>query len=140
MSGPATCPFCNALLNTTPEDGPGRVVCPRCGEAVGPATQAPPTGRGRPETAVEVSRVRSRRFAWIAVLGLVAVVGGWALWAKWHHIRTPFGGPTPAAQPVVVKPADLPGLGYLPASTDAVLAVQVPLLLERLGPEAQQEP
>jgi hypothetical protein len=40
----------------------------------------------------------------------------------------------------VVKPADLPGLGYLPPSTDAVLAVQVPLLLERLGPEAQQEP
>jgi hypothetical protein len=40
----------------------------------------------------------------------------------------------------VVPPTELPGLGYLPESTEAVLAVQVPLLLDRLGPEAQEDP
>jgi hypothetical protein len=47
---------------------------------------------------------------------------------------------TPPAKPVSVKPADMPGLGYLPASTEAVLAVQVPQFLERLGPEAADDP
>jgi hypothetical protein len=75
-----------------------------------------------------------------AIVILVAVVGGWAMWANWHRVRTLSGGPTPPAKPAVVKPADMPGLGYLPSSTDAILAVQLPLLLERLGPEFQAEP
>jgi hypothetical protein len=71
--------------------------------------------------------------------GLIALAA-WGVSANWHRIRSPFGGSTPPAKPVVVKPTELPGLGYLPESTEAVFAVQMQFLLERLGPEAQQDP
>jgi hypothetical protein len=75
----------------------------------------------------------------VVVLVALIAVGLWAAWANRHRIRSPFG-PTPPEKPVVVKPAELPGLGYLPESTEAVLAVQMPFLLERLGPEAEADP
>jgi hypothetical protein len=74
------------------------------------------------------------------VLFVVTSLGVWAVTANWHRIRSPFGGATPPAQSAVMKPAEMPGLGYLPESTDAVLAIQVQRLLERLGPDAQKEP
>jgi hypothetical protein len=143
MSVPATCPFCNALLSATAVTPEGRVSCPRCGETVatGAKMVAPARHQADDLAARRDKSSRSVRRLTVAVLVVLTVVaGGWALWANWHRVRTPFGSPAPPAKPAVVKPADMPGLGYLPASTDAILAVQVPLLLERLGPDAQAEP
>lgn len=143
MSNPATCPLCNALLSGTPEGRPGRGSCPRCGanvvfETGGKARVVrqgveKPTGSGQPGGG-------GRRLAGLAVLVAIVTAGGWALWANRDRVRTPFGNPPPAARTTVVKPADLPGLGYLPPSTETILAIQMPLLLERLGPEAEQDP
>jgi hypothetical protein len=65
--------------------------------------------------------------------------GVWFAVAGRHHLNR-FVSPTPPAKPAVVKPDELPGLGYLPESTEAVLAIQVPALLERLAPKAQDDP
>ena len=142
MPVPSTCPFCNALMPTTVASVAGPVNCPRCGEVVGTSGGAR-ASRAAKRAAVEsvASRRWSRqRLTVLIAMTVVLAIGGWALWAKWHHIRSPFGGATPPAKPVVVAPAEMAGLGYLPASTEAILAIQVPLLLERLGPEAQQDP
>jgi hypothetical protein len=73
----------------------------------------------------------------VAVLILAGL--GWAAWKRWGHGRSPTPDVHgPATQ--VVPPADLPGLGYLPESTEAILAIQVPPLVERLGPEAGGDP
>jgi hypothetical protein len=76
----------------------------------------------------------------VVVLLATVAVGAWALWSNWHRVRAPFGGSAPPAKPAVVKPAEVPGLSYLPPATEAILTVQVPLLLERLGPEAEKDP
>jgi hypothetical protein len=143
MSVPATCPFCNALVPAGAPVVAGRVTCPRCGEALGPASPAGGVTRSEPAPGTPARGERphrTRRRAVVGLLAIAAVLGGWAAVANWHRIRSPFGLPTPPAKPVVLKPAELPGLGYLPESTEAVLAVQVPFLLERLGPEAREDP
>lgn len=137
MSVPATCPFCNALIPTAA----GRTTCPRCGEALGTVpgnvpVMPPP---GPPATKAGAHRWTPRRVGLTALVVVLVVGGVWAAWANRHRIRSPFG-PAPPEKPVVVKPAELPGLGFLPESTEAVLAVQVPFLLERLGPGAEQDP
>jgi hypothetical protein len=127
----STCPFCNALL-------PASVgVCPRCGESVG-TRNLESAGQGGPAKAPELKK--KRRWVMVATLLVIAGLGIWAVTANWHRIRSPFGGATPPAQPVVMKPDAMPGLGYLPETTEAVLAIQVQRLLERLGPDAQKEP
>lgn len=139
MSVPATCPFCNALVPANAPVVAGRVACPRCGETVG--TVGNTTTSGAPSVVPAAAATRSpRRVAVWALVLVLAAVGLWAVSANWHRFRSPFGNPTPPAKPVVVKPAELPGLGYLPESTEAVLAIQVPFLLQRLGPEAGNDP
>jgi hypothetical protein len=44
------------------------------------------------------------------------------------------------ATPVVLAPSALPGLGYLPASTEAIFTIQLPSFLEKLGPEYHDNP
>lgn len=128
------CPYCNALL--VPELRQGRVVCTRCGEAVGailPAPSVPETGLGL------VPGSARRRWPLILVGLLTILVGGTlALWQPWD--QSPSDPPVLPTTSGVVRPAELAGLGYLPESTDAVLAVQVPALLDALGPEYQDEP
>jgi hypothetical protein len=126
MSASPACPYCNAIL---PALGG---ACPRCGEAIG-AAPAP--------AAVPTPAHPSRRRMLVAVAGIVLLAGGvWVAVAGHHHIRGMFVPTTPPAKPVVVAPAEMPGLGYLPESTEAILAIQVPFLLERLDPAAQNEP
>ena len=143
MSAPATCPFCNAVVPPTAPVVGGRVACPRCGETIGTVATAPDPVVGTPPPPSQPAVVRPRRSRWLAI-GALAVVaaalGGWIISANWHRIRSPFGPATPPTKPAVVRPTELPGLGYLPDSAEAVLAVQVPFLLERLGPDAQEEP
>lgn len=143
MSVPSTCPFCNALLTAPGRVVAGRVVCPRCGETVGTLRSAT-DATGDPEATVKAGPTRTRRssrrtFAAAALVALV-VLGVWAVSANWHRFRAPFGDRTPPAKPVVVKPAHMPGGGYLPESTEAVLAIQMPFLLQRLGPDAGNDP
>jgi hypothetical protein len=142
MSVPATCPFCNALVPANAPIAGGRVMCPRCGEAVGTGPVEPTVNRAEtPATGTVDSRtwLISRPALTVILVALIGV-GLWAAWANRHHIRSQFAGPAASEKPAVVKPADLPGLGYLPESTEAVLAVQMPFLLERLGPEADGDP
>lgn len=142
MPAPLTCPYCNALVPDPVPLPSGRVPCPRCGEsfplpagvtagsAAGPESAAP--------GAVQAGRPNRAWYWGGTVLGLVAFAGMmWALWGT-HPSRSPTS--RGSDQPAVVKPADLPGLGYLPESAEAVLAIQVPALLEKLGPEAQGDP
>jgi hypothetical protein len=143
MSVPATCPFCNALVPATAPFGGGRFACPRCGETVATAGTAT-ASMGPSDTPVNAPAAgppRPTRRSMLIGIGLLlaAVVVGLVA-ANWHRFRSPFGNPTPPAQSVVVKPDDLPGLGYLPESTDAVLAIQMPFLLQRLGPNAGNDP
>jgi hypothetical protein len=89
------------------------------------------------------SSMRSRcNGQWVVWLGLVAlgVAVAWGAWWLWKPGRSGTVSPPPADPPVVVKPADLPGLGYLPESTSAVLAVQLPVLMERLDPNEKDDP
>ena len=142
MPVPSTCPFCNALIPATAAVVAGRVLCPRCGEAVGTAETAhgPTTPRAPATTTATPDRRSVRRTVVTAVVLVLIALGLWGVSANWDRFRSPFGSPTPPAKPVVVKPAEMPGLGYLPESTEAVLAVQVPFLLQRLGPEAGDDP
>jgi hypothetical protein len=120
MSQPNTCPYCNALLSATG-------WCPRCDETAGDDATTP-------------TRQSSRRRQIAVVVGICLVAGGiWLVVAGRHHINR-FLSPTPAPEPATARPAEMPGLGYLPESTEAILAIQVPLLLERVGPAAKDNP
>ncbi len=136
----ATCPYCNAVL--PPAEGVARVTCPRCGEsivgsnALAGTTPTPPA-RMRPEVPPPVTRRRWTILA--AVIILLAVASGVVfVWQTRFKSRStvPLGEETRS----VVRPVDLPGLGYLPASSDVVLAIQVPFLMDKLGPEAETDP
>jgi hypothetical protein len=124
MSETVTCPYCNGLL---PAAGG---ACPRCGEGAGPAATSAPPGASGP---------RRRGPAIVVGAVLLMAAGSAAIFGR-HHLRTAFAPATAPAKPVVLKPWDMPGLGHLPESTEAVLAIQMPFLLERLGPAAQDDP
>jgi hypothetical protein len=139
MSATSTCPYCNAVLSP---DAIRRAICARCGEtipgrgtggSVGPAapsagaTPQPPARRGGSWTAIGVAVVA------------IALVVAFVVWKRWDRTPSPLS-PGSANEQAVVRPAEMPGLGYLPESTEAILAVQMPLLTERLGPEAAGDP
>lgn len=140
MTTTITCPFCNALL---PNGGEiNRSTCVRCGEAI-----ASEQGRGAPSS-ISFAKANAARAepkaAWPAwqklagILGLIVIAGGILLWQTRFKSRPT--GTIVEAPRTVVAPVDLPGLGYLPASSDVVFAVQVPLLMEKLGAEAESDP
>jgi hypothetical protein len=129
---PTACPYCNALAGSELRDG--RVVCKRCGEGW--------AGAPVPEsvaTASSAGPARPRRFSLFTVLALVAVGGvALSLWRPWEHSGP---GPDKSSGPgALVRPTELPGLGYLPERTDTVLAVQVAAFVEALGPQAGGDP
>jgi hypothetical protein len=76
---------------------------------------------------------------WLA-LAAVVVVAGWAGWRWMDRGRSRGTDPGTDDPPAVIKPAEMPGLGYLPESTSAVLAVQLPVLLDRLNPAQKDDP
>jgi hypothetical protein len=141
MSVPATCPFCNALMPAAAPVAGRRVVCPRCGEAIGTVLAADHAIRPADGAVSQTERRHRsiRRVGMLAILAALVGIGLWAAWTNRHRIRSPFG-PAAPEKPVVVKPAELPGLGYLPESTEAVLAVQMPFLVDRVGPDAENDP
>ena len=144
MSGALTCPYCNAVLPAAP-DGSARLTCPRCGETVpnrpaagGEPARPTPTS---PEPHAPVSPAsRPRRSPFLVAGVALALVGlAWGAWKLRDRGRSPRTEPQAAAGRVVA-PAEMPGLGYLPGSVGAVLAVHMPALIEKLGPDAAGDP
>ena len=129
---PTACPYCNALAGSELRDG--RLVCKRCGEAWpgGPAPVATATGSAldRP------LRTRTPALVVLAVLALAGAV--LVVWRPWE--RSESGPGSDAIVGRIYRPADVPGLGWLPDQMDAVIAVQVVALAESLGPDAAADP
>lgn len=134
---PTTCPYCNAVLPTV-DDGV-RITCPRCGELVhiGNAPLQPVPSTLSPG-AVRAEATRSRWPVVAAAAALLAVGAGIVIWQA--GIKSRSTTPVNEQPHVVIRPVDVPGLGYLPASSDVVFTIQVPLLMEKLGPEAGDDP
>lgn len=83
---------------------------------------------------------RARWWPAIGLAALAVVLGlGWMAWKNSHGRRSPLTAGVPPEHQVV-RPADMPALGYLPEPTEAVLAVQIPELMEKLGPDAGADP
>lgn len=136
MSATSTCPYCNAVLSP---EAIRRGMCARCGEAVqGRAIGALVSEQAAPSGGATAPSAARRGGPWTVIaLAVVAItlVVAFVVWKRWDRTRSPLS-PGSTTEKVVVRPAEMPGLGYLPDSTEAILAVQIPLLLEKLGPEA----
>ena len=145
MSVRVSCPFCNATF-TPPA---GRAICPRCGELVPVTVHGEDDGEPGDVSPPEVSVPSSggltspgsprRRIILVAVaLGLVALgIGVGVLYSRGHKPR-----PNPESDAItdaVTAPAELAGLGYLPADCNLVFAVQTGPLLA-YATRTNQEP
>jgi len=135
-----TCPFCNAVVDVS-DSAPPRVACPRCGETFSSSHTEHPalTQPGSPEalaspvaSAPGASLKRSNRRTGLLVGGGMAVLFATALFLLFNT-RSKRG---------LESLAELPTLGYLPADTNVIAAVNVPVaedsaegqeMLDRLG-------
>ena len=140
-----TCPFCNTAFDLP--SLPGRVVCPRCGEAIpakmlpaktGPAITAAER-QGPSETAP--GRLGLRPVTLFGILLLVGSLVGLGLWYSSTSQKPDSAGSGSKAPPATRPPNALPGLLRLPPETQIALALQpAPLIqyAERVGlsPEA----
>lgn len=134
MSEALTCPFCNAVV---PASGHAeRMICSRCGESFAAA--------GRAVTAAMpiAAQAAARRSASpiVFVLGgllVLGVAGAYLLGVFPKSSKTPKGATVSHS---VVKPTELAGLGYLPENCEAIIGLQMPAFLEKMGPEAAQDP
>lgn len=134
-----TCPYCNALLPAA--DGSARLICARCGESVAREILGPNSTPLPPSTArrIEPAQTRSRWKVVAAILAVLILAG--ATIAVWQtRFRSRPANVVNDGDHRVIRPVDVPGLGYLPASSDVVCSIQLPLLLEKLGPEAEADP
>jgi hypothetical protein len=75
----------------------------------------------------------------VVALVLLLLAAGLIVWKPWDRGSSPTDNLVEPTR-TVVAPPDLAGLGYLPPSTEAIVAIQLPLLIERLGPDAPAEP
>jgi hypothetical protein len=154
-----TCPYCNATVTLPSSVGPGRRVrCPRCEESFSvrgsdedPLTAGDPQSADLPPMSLAGPSAQpeppSRRWsnlsvaaAILGVMALMALIGfSWA-WLTTEARRkrdqlAPPGG-TEAVRTVVVAPAKLPALGYLPSDVNVLAGLHVAeLLAERSGRE-----
>jgi hypothetical protein len=122
------CPYCNSLLPASA----GLRACPRCGESL----QAERDARS-PQDMLVLPEER-RRWGWLFLLLVIPLVVIGITLASLNHKKKASkpGDSTPA----VVKPPDMPGLGYLPGSVELVMAIQLPQTLEKMGPDADKDP
>jgi hypothetical protein len=149
MPDSTTCPFCNAVIATpTPDPASGKIHCPRCGESFSPKrTSATADAISlQPLIAGEVQRHRQARQkdGWRSVrrllvvgliLGALGAAAGFGInYLNRDKVVRPPHVEVETAKPV--PPAEMPGLSYLPAGTDSVIAVQFTPLLAAL-PEGQ---
>jgi hypothetical protein len=152
MSIPLSCPSCNTGFALATLPPARRATCPRCGDVFPVRAAAPERGAADrdggddagaaipdpPPAGREPTSGRGpRRMALVAVaLGAVGCLAGLAA----YYAR----GPKPAADPpaaefAVAPPAELLGLGYLPAECNVVFAIQ-PGPLREYAARTRQEP
>lgn len=138
-----TCPFCNTSFDAP--SLPGRIVCPRCGEAI-PAKLLPATAGTIPDATLRAGPVETAptgpRPAMVAALVLlIAALVGLGIWYYTAPVPPGNTNTTDRAPPPTRPPYALPGMLYLPAETNAALALQPSALIQygqRIGksPEA----
>src|SRR5262245_46636546 len=138
MSVRLSCPSCNTAfdLDTIPADR--RAACPRCadvfpirGELAEQATGAPvPLPATRTEPPLHKCKWSLWRVAGIALgLGLLGFIVGLARY--YNRGRKPKNEPQPEPANVhALPPAQLSGLGYLPAECNVVFVFQPGPILE----------
>ena len=124
-----TCPFCNTPFDL-PEI-PGRVVCPRCGEAIPakllPAVVDNPIAiSSRPGPLETAPGEPTRRSYFMVALALICVVSaGSGIW-YYSTMKTADTVSTDRAPPAATwPPATLKGLRHLPPDSQIVMALQV---------------
>lgn len=136
MSVRLSCPSCNTAFALPALPDHRRAQCPRCGDVfpIHSYTEQPDDGAppAAPPAPVVLARGRKPQVAFAAALLLLAA--GVAFWMLARELREqPPSGPTepPAPSATATSPAQLAGLGYLPAECNVVFAVQPgPLLAE----------
>lgn len=138
----SSCPYCNAIL-AVPESSASSFICPRCKESIplrlkeqgtSHSTRTP-TVPAIEEFDQEIERSRQARqahslnsFKGIVVLGLVLGTLGvlTGLFISYNQrIHNSHQSSSDFETSRLVAPREMPGLGYLPAATDSVIALQV---------------
>jgi hypothetical protein len=155
MSVRLSCPSCNTHFSLGAVPADRRATCPRCGDAFpvragvseepgegGQESVSPPASTPHSEFRTPHSRGLSpMRATLIALsLGLIGLAAGLAV----YYARGTKPKPEPQPEPVVANanatpPAQLAGLGYLPAECNVVLAVQPGPILT-YAERAKQDP
>jgi hypothetical protein len=134
------CPFCNSSFALLEVPASGRVACPRCGEAVpvrvgsedgepiatgGPAATMPQTA-GVPVSTQYAPPARKwstgRAVAIALGMGLVGLLVGLFVYYRTPARPAPDDDDAPLA--TATPPAELAGLGYLPADCNLIFAIQ----------------
>lgn len=138
MSVRLSCPSCNTAFDLAAVPADRRATCPRCGdvfpirgESAEHATGAPPA---QPSPPPEPPRNRGWSIWRVAAVALALGALGFAVGLAVYYNRgtKPTNGPQPEPATVTATPpAQLSGLGYLPAECNVVFAVQPgPLLIQ----------
>ncbi len=135
MSVRLSCPSCNSAFALPALPDHRRAQCPRCGDVfpIHTYTEQPDDGTPHAVAPAPVVLVRSRKpaVAFAAALLLLAAVGAFGMLARSLRTLPPSDPPPSVPSATATPPAQLAGLGYLPAECNVVFAVQPgPLLAE----------
>jgi hypothetical protein len=146
-----SCPYCNSLVLLPRLPGPDQKIrCPRCQEAFlylgegrvaagGAGSEAitaafDPSSRGSTQTLA--GRIKNRRMAQI-ILAVMAVMAGVAFLFAWYTTpeRRRNDHRAGAGPVVALAPAQLHGLGYLPADCNWITGIHLGELMD--GPDTR---
>ncbi|MBN9119091.1 MAG: hypothetical protein J0I06_08010, partial [Planctomycetes bacterium] len=145
MSVRLSCPSCNTAFDLAAVPADRRAACPRCGdvfpirgELAGQATGAPAAPVAKFDALPMKGGWSIWRVAAVAMaLGLIGFVAGLVVY--YNRGPKPKGEPEPPAAVVATPPAQLVGLGYLPAECNVVFAIQPGPVLDYAA-RTKQEP
>lgn len=148
MSVRLSCPSCNTAFALPALPDHRRAQCPRCGDVFPIHTYTEVPDDGTPDATQPAKVVHlPRKWPRVAAIGaaVALVLLGAGGWLAYRHTRDmPKSDPEPpTVAPAVVgtatPPAQLTGLGYLPAECNVVFAVQ-PGPLVAYAERTQQDP
>lgn len=137
MSARLSCPSCNTAFELDAVPADRRAACPRCGDVFPVKGAAAEASADAPLVLAPVPAVRTgppvHKCKWsvgrIAAAGLVLALLGFGIGLAVYsqrppRTRTETPQPAPLTIATATPPAQLAGLGYLPAECNAVFAVQ----------------
>ena len=121
-----SCPYCNHEF--APAETAGRVTCPRCGEAVPVRGARRPAAAPKSDAPFDIGPMVRQRLkqAFVVAFLIMVVIAGFAF-RKFRQEQKRTEIPSPVVLPPATHatpPLELRGLGYLPASSNLVFAVQ----------------